>query len=93
MDSAGGYELFESYEQDFEAIKVSINERLSASGSQAGGNNSLLPSLVLATQKRGRFPLCSTPLSRGGAIVAKDNLKLTGPPTNYRTHCGLAVDH
>ena len=37
MDSAGGSELFESYEQDFEAIKVSINERITASGSQTGG--------------------------------------------------------
>ncbi|KAI1318276.1 hypothetical protein EDD11_006972 [Mortierella claussenii] len=36
MDSAGGSELFESYEQDFEAIKVSIGERLNASGSQVG---------------------------------------------------------
>ncbi|KAK3811851.1 MAG: t-SNARE [Benniella sp.] len=36
MDSAGGSELFESYEQDFEAIKVSINERITASGSQTG---------------------------------------------------------
>ncbi|KAG0099304.1 hypothetical protein BGZ93_008249 [Podila epicladia] len=33
---AGGSELFESYEQDFEAIKVSITERLNASGSQNG---------------------------------------------------------
>ncbi|KAG0281549.1 hypothetical protein BGZ95_002357 [Linnemannia exigua] len=33
---AGGSELFESYEQDYEAIKVSITERLNASGSQAG---------------------------------------------------------
>ncbi|KAG0039349.1 hypothetical protein BGZ82_008678 [Podila clonocystis] len=33
---AGGSELFESYEQDFEAIKVSITERLNASGSQSG---------------------------------------------------------
>ncbi|KAF9428637.1 hypothetical protein BGZ94_001660 [Podila epigama] len=36
MDSAGGSELFESYEQDYEAIKVSISERLNASGSQSG---------------------------------------------------------
>ncbi|KAG0369219.1 t-SNARE [Gamsiella multidivaricata] len=36
MDVAGGSELFESYEQDFEAIKVSINERLTASGGQTG---------------------------------------------------------
>ncbi|KAG0043391.1 hypothetical protein BGZ83_011462 [Gryganskiella cystojenkinii] len=36
MDSPGGSELFESYEQDFEAIKVSIHERLNASGSQTG---------------------------------------------------------
>jgi hypothetical protein len=38
MDSPGGSELFESYEQDYEAIKVSITERLNASGSQNGGN-------------------------------------------------------
>ncbi|CAO3569168.1 unnamed protein product [Mortierella alpina] len=36
MDSAGGSELFESYEQDYEAIKVSIRERLNASGSEVG---------------------------------------------------------
>ncbi|ORZ12036.1 t-SNARE [Lobosporangium transversale] len=36
MDSAGGSELFESYEQDFEAIRVSINERLNASSGQVG---------------------------------------------------------
>ncbi|GJJ72983.1 vesicle transport through interaction with t-SNAREs 1 [Entomortierella parvispora] len=36
MDSPGGSELFESYEQDFEAIKVSLHERLNASGSQTG---------------------------------------------------------
>ncbi|KAG0289759.1 hypothetical protein BGZ97_006400 [Linnemannia gamsii] len=36
MDSPGGSELFESYEQDYEAIKVSITERLNASGSQNG---------------------------------------------------------
>ncbi|KAG0267898.1 hypothetical protein DFQ27_007975 [Actinomortierella ambigua] len=36
MDSPGGSELFQSYEQDFEAIKVSITERLNASTSQTG---------------------------------------------------------
>ncbi|KAF9968731.1 hypothetical protein BGZ73_009158 [Actinomortierella ambigua] len=36
MDSPGGSELFQSYEQDFEAIKVSITERLNASASQTG---------------------------------------------------------
>ncbi|KAF9169749.1 hypothetical protein BGX20_009881 [Mortierella sp. AD010] len=36
MDAPGGSELFESYEQDFEAVKVSINERLTASGGQTG---------------------------------------------------------
>ncbi|KAG0251452.1 hypothetical protein BG011_007606 [Mortierella polycephala] len=36
MDAAGGSELFESYEQDYEAIKVSVHERLNASGSQTG---------------------------------------------------------
>ncbi|KAF9581724.1 hypothetical protein BGW38_001155 [Lunasporangiospora selenospora] len=36
MDAPGGSELFESYEQDFEAIKVSISERLNASGGQSG---------------------------------------------------------
>ncbi|KAF9577680.1 hypothetical protein BGW38_006960 [Lunasporangiospora selenospora] len=36
MDAAGGSELFESYEQDFEAVKVSINERLNAAGNQTG---------------------------------------------------------
>ena len=51
MDSPGGSELFESYEQDYEAIKVSITERLNASGSQNGGNDTthspLLPSLLV----------------------------------------------
>ncbi|KAG0226756.1 hypothetical protein BGW42_003446 [Actinomortierella wolfii] len=36
MDSPGGSELFQSYEQDFEAIKISITERLNASTSQSG---------------------------------------------------------
>ncbi|CAO3569155.1 unnamed protein product [Mortierella alpina] len=36
MDAPGGSELFESYEQDFQAIKVSINERITTSGSQYG---------------------------------------------------------
>ncbi|KAF9103373.1 hypothetical protein BGX27_010606 [Mortierella sp. AM989] len=36
MDVPGGSELFESYEQDYEAIKVSINERLATSGGQTG---------------------------------------------------------
>ncbi|KAG0248294.1 hypothetical protein BG011_000231, partial [Mortierella polycephala] len=36
MDSPAGSELFESYEQDYEAIKVSITERLNASGNQTG---------------------------------------------------------
>ncbi|KAG9324705.1 hypothetical protein KVV02_002483 [Mortierella alpina] len=38
MDSPGGSELFESYEQDFHAIKASINERITTSRSQHGGN-------------------------------------------------------
>ncbi|KAF9932327.1 hypothetical protein FBU30_008434 [Linnemannia zychae] len=36
MDSPGGSMLFESYEQDYEVIKVSITERLNASWSQNG---------------------------------------------------------
>ncbi|KAF9186213.1 hypothetical protein BGZ50_002595 [Haplosporangium sp. Z 11] len=36
MDSPAGSELFGSYEQDYEAIKISITERLNASGNQTG---------------------------------------------------------
>jgi hypothetical protein len=54
---AGGSELFESYEQDYEAIKVSITERLNASGSQAGGMLPILSSglILLRTSQQYLF--------------------------------------
>ncbi|KAI8347111.1 t-SNARE [Mortierella sp. GBAus27b] len=73
MHEAAGSELFESYEQDFEAIKVSINERLTASGGQTG------------EIKKQTLRAADREMDEANEIVQQMELELLNLPTSART--------
>ncbi|KAF9433749.1 hypothetical protein BGZ76_009029 [Entomortierella beljakovae] len=70
---AGGSELFESYEQDFEAVKVSITERLTASGGQIG---EIKKQTLRATDRE---------IDEANEILQQMEMELLNLPTGSRT--------
>ncbi|KAK5810155.1 t-SNARE [Linnemannia elongata] len=73
MDSPGGSELFESYEQDYEAIKVSITQRLNASGSQNG------------EPKKQTLRAAGREIDEASEILQQMEMELLNLPQTYRT--------
>ncbi|KAG0202493.1 hypothetical protein BGX28_005014 [Mortierella sp. GBA30] len=81
MDSPGGSDLFESYEQDYEAIKVSINERIKDSAGQSGG----MSFNICFQPRKVTLRAADREIEEAGEILQQMELELLNLPQGSRT--------